>query len=406
MSSYNLTSSAESSKVLYINSRDADTYLEQNNFGDDLHTNFLYVLTEKLNVSADQMALVSLYSATIPHSFFNVRDGVNDTIPLKIDYKDGNGTSHSKQVNIQLDDGNYDTDALIQQFYNGNTLFQTSKYLGFKSIELTGKNNTGADFTTPLIDFLVEPDPTTTPPQANAFMIYNQINNCFRFQMVLDATKLLIVSEIKITFNFATAPTIGSDTTGNTNRLANALFGFNGLVDYPNKETQVEPATTDGFFVNNAGRERVLQSQQVIDLNDNIHGLMLRTNLVSKGTMSSSTAVFSNILARIPITSLENGRSSAHGTAQQGGMIYFNPSNATHQNLVDLNAVNVIGVRLTDDKDRTIDLNGLDFQIAILFQFVDKSANFLPPPNRQEIDTMTQPTNIKNNTPTKTSKKK
>jgi hypothetical protein len=402
MSSYNLTSSAESSKVLYINSRDADVYLENNDFGTPLHTNFLYSLTEKINVSADQMALVSLYSATIPHSFFNVRDGVNDTIPLKIDYIDGNGTSHSIQVNIQLDDGNYDTDALISQFYNGNTDFQTSKYVGFKSIELTGKTNMGVDFTTPLINFLVSPDPSTG---TNPLIKYNQINNCFRFHIVIDTTKLAIVKQIKITFNFATAPTIGSDATGNTDRLANALFGFNGFVDFPNSADQVEPSTADLWMVKSAQASCFLQSQQVIDLNDNIHGLMLRTNLVSKGTMSSSTAVFSNILARIPITSLETGRASSHGSAQQGGMIYFNPSNATHQNLVDLNAVNVIGVRLTDDKDRTIDLNGLDFQIAILFQFVDKSVSFLPPPNRQEIDAMTQP-NIKNNTPSKTSKKK
>ena len=405
MSGYNLTSSAERSKVLYINSRDADVYLENNDFGTPLHTNFLYSLTEKITVNADQMALVSLYSATIPHSFFNVRDGVNDTIPLKIDYIDGNSTSHSIQFNIQLDDGNYDTDALISQFYNGNTDFQTSKYLGFKSIELTGKNNMGVDFTTPLIDFLVSPDPNGG---TNPLIEYNQINNCFRFHMVIDTTKSAIVKQIKITFNFASAPTIGSDATGNTDRLANALFGFNGLVDFPNSADQVEPSTADLWMVKSSQTSCFLQSQQVIDLNDNIHGLMLRTNLVSKGTMSSSTAVFSNILARIPITSLENGRSSAHGSAQQGGMIYFNPSNATHQNLVDLNAVNIIGVRLTDDKDRTIDLNGLDFQIAILFQFVDKSVNQLPPPNRQEIDTMTQPTqpNIKNNTPSKTSKKK
>ena len=63
--SYALTTTAQSSKVLYINSRDATTYIEQNNFGDDLHTNFLYTLTEKLIISEKQFALLSLYSATI-----------------------------------------------------------------------------------------------------------------------------------------------------------------------------------------------------------------------------------------------------------------------------------------------------------------------------------------------------
>ena len=401
--SYSLTPTAQSSKVLYINSRDADVYIENNDFGTPLHTNFLYTLTEKLNISTNQFALLSLYSATIPHSFFNVRDGVNDTIPLKITYKDGNGTTHNKQVDIKLDDGNYDTDALITQFYNGNVDFQTSKYLGFKSIELTGKNSSGADFTTPIIDFLVSPDPNGG---TNPFMVYNQINNCFRFQLVLDTTKLLIVSEIKITFNFASAPTIGSDATGNTNRLANSLFGFSGFVDYPNSADQVEPSTADLWMVKNTQASCFLQSQQVIDLNDNIHGLMLRTNLVSKGTMSSNSAVFSNILARIPITSLETGRSSAHGGAQQGGMIYFNPSNATHQNLVDLDAIDVLGIRLTDDKDRTIDLNGLDFQIAILIQFVDKAPHQIAP-SKPLMPQLPQPPQepIKNKSTKKTTKK-
>ena len=175
MSGYSLSSNAESSKVLYINSRDADNYIEKNNFGDFLHTNFIYNLTEKMNVSSNQMALVSLYSATIPHSFFNVRNGVNDTIPLKIDYLDGAGTTHTKQVNIQLDDGNYDTDALIRQFYNGNVDFQTSTYTGFKDIMLNGVDTTATPFNNPISDFLVSSDPFTG---TNPFMTYNQINNC------------------------------------------------------------------------------------------------------------------------------------------------------------------------------------------------------------------------------------
>ena len=44
--SYSSKASNQGSKVIYINSRDADVYLEQNEFGEDLHTNFLFNLTE------------------------------------------------------------------------------------------------------------------------------------------------------------------------------------------------------------------------------------------------------------------------------------------------------------------------------------------------------------------------
>ena len=129
---------------------------------------------------------------------------------------------------------------------------------------------------------------------------------------------------------------------------------------------------------------------------------MLRTNLVSKGTLSSNTSIFSNILARIPISTIENGGGITKGDAQQGGMIYFNPSQATHQNLVDLSAIDVIGVRLTDDKDRTIDLNGLDFQIAILLQYVNHPS---PPPTKKPLIKDNTKKDIKNKPTTKTSKK-
>ena len=103
---------------------------------------------------------------------------------------------------------------------------------------------------------------------------------------------------------------------------------------------------------------------------------------------------------------LDNGRGKDNGDAQQGGMIYFNPSNATHQNLVDLDSIDVLGVRLTDDKDRTIDLNGLDFQLAILIQFVDKSPNQIAP-SKPLLTPIPQPTQepIKNKSPKKTTKK-
>ena len=67
-------------------------------------------------------------------------------------------------------------------------------------------------------------------------------------------------------------------------------------------------------------------------------------------------------------------------------MIYYNPSTSTHQNLVYLRAVDIMGIRLTDDNERTIDLNGLDFQVAILIQFIDSGTQIEYSPSRMTID--------------------
>jgi hypothetical protein len=307
--SYALTPTAQSSKVLYLNSRDADVYIEQNNFGDYLHTNFLYTLTEKLNISKNQFALLSLYSATIPHSFFNVRDGVNDTIPLKITWETyGDNETFSQFYQLKLDDGNYDTDQLIRQFIFGNTSqdatqgsFENNIYLGYDDLAFTAGTSGGVSLVGKKISSV-----------AKMTIFYNQVNNCFRFQ--LDSQNNTLVNFVKIEFAWASDPVVGYNTTNTTDKMANAIFGFSGLVDYPNTVAQVNPAGDFGVgqarvpVATSLSERAVLQSQQVIDLNDNIHGLMLRTNLVSKGTMSSNSAVFSNILARIPITSLDNGR--------------------------------------------------------------------------------------------------
>lgn len=382
MSSYSLKPNSQSSKVIYVNSRDADAFIEQNNFGDDLHTNFLYNLTEKLIVSGNQLALISLYSATIPHSFFNVRNGVNDKIPLQIIYIDDDGAVHTQNEVLQLDDGNYDSTQLIRQIKYGNTPqtagdigFQTSIYKGWYDITLNaGTYNSGHSLVGTKLGDLVDLD-----------VRYNEVNNCFRFQLDYITHGTRKIKLIEVVFTWATNPTYGFDTTGSTEELANALYGFSGKLDFPYRADQVEnPIGGSSFWgVGDSGEgyntQSLLQSQQVIDLNDNIHGLMLRTNLTSRGTLSSQSSIFSNILARIPITSLDEDG------AKQGAVIYFNPSNATHQNLVDLKAIDTLGVRLTDDKDRTIDLNGLDFQIALLIQFVDKMSEITTSPSRQQI---------------------
>ena len=55
---------------------------------------------------------------------------------------------------------------------------------------------------------------------------------------------------------------------------------------------------------------------------------------------------------------------------QSGGIIFATPNNATHKAKVDLRSISILTIRLTDERNRLLDLNGLHFQIAISLDFV------------------------------------
>ena len=55
---------------------------------------------------------------------------------------------------------------------------------------------------------------------------------------------------------------------------------------------------------------------------------------------------------------------------QSGGVIFANPSNQTHRNVVDIRSINTLTIRLTDERNRILDLNGLHFQLAITIDFI------------------------------------
>ncbi len=101
----------------------------------------------------------------------------------------------------------------------------------------------------------------------------------------------------------------------------------------------------------------------VVDISGSIHGVYVRTNLVSNGTLDSQTGTFSNILSRLPIN------------VASGGIIFANPSNNVSRSLVDIRSINSLTIRLTDERNRLVDLNGLHFQVSILLEFVFAERN-------------------------------
>jgi len=298
--SYQLKEDLHSSKVIHLDSKFGTTFLQTGTDGKRLTTNYIYNLTEPLLVPDNQKILVSLYSSTIPYSFYNLRTGVNDR--FYISYSTNGGASFT-DCYFDLTGGNYNAYELITEF---NDRIGTSGAVKRESDDVA--------------DDTIKDQITFTWSYDRKRLKYN----------VYYASSGSI-NQIRFTFN-------------NSNQTIANMFGF-----------------YDGDVVNpiSTSASNPTQSTKCIDMNDAIHGLYVRQNIATKGTMDNENGTFSNILARIPITT------------NAGGVIFHKPNEATHHNLVGTNAIDNIGVKLTDDRNRPIDLNGLDWQCALLISFVE-----------------------------------
>lgn len=296
--SYLLNTGTPPPITIFLDSRFATQYLETDADGFNLTTNYIYTLKEPINVPNNMNVLLQLNSATIPYSFYNLREIVNDIVFIR--YVHNGATLYTF---VQLDDGNYTSNSLASEVISKvNTAFS-----GF-GMSLT--------------------------------MTYNRIQQRYTFSFTTTD-----VNFTQLSFSF-TQETIDNEAIGiYVNRPANKLLGIRDL--------------TEITMIRNGASAT---SNMVVDINDNIHGLYIRQNLSTKQTLDNSTGVLSNILERLPITT------------NAGGVIFYSNENG-HKTMIDTNHIQNIGIRLTDDKHRSIDLNGLHFQISLVISFIYKEVS-------------------------------
>ena len=87
----------------------------------------------------------------------------------------------------------------------------------------------------------------------------------------------------------------------------------------------------------------------------------MRTNLSTTSILDSHIGGgFSNILCRVPIK------------VESGQIINIDPVNGdVHKLLLKIKTITNIAIRLTNQKNETIDLNGLDFDISLKLEFIE-----------------------------------
>ena len=88
--SYVLDGRAPASKVIYIDTRDVvksgGRFMSTDIDGNPITSYFKFLLKTHLEVDNAHEMLMSLHSCSIPYSFYNIRDGVNDFLDFEISH--------------------------------------------------------------------------------------------------------------------------------------------------------------------------------------------------------------------------------------------------------------------------------------------------------------------------------
>ena len=262
---YHVNHRTQGSVVMYINSADAHTQHENT-------THFSFSFKEAIHTRPGEGMLVSLHSASIPYSFYNIRSGVNNTLILL-----GGGG----EFTITIPEGNYNV-----------------KSFATKITELVLPNLAGGQ------TFAMEFD---APSQ--------------KFKYTLGA---------------------GSNLEMKTGE-ANSPYVEMGFEQTDHELTQ----------------NTITLSTNIADINGSVHALYLRTNLPSKSVFESLSAGVSDVLDKIALNT------------NPGGIIVHNPRDRGVETLLETNHVRSLTCRLTDERNRVLNLNGLHFQFGLLFEFVE-----------------------------------
>ena len=100
-------------------------------------------------------------------------------------------------------------------------------------------------------------------------------------------------------------------------------------------------------------------STNSIDVNGMRSALYVRTQLTSIGAIESISKQYSDILQKVPISAPPNA------------ILYFISGTGTGvQSLIQTKNIPAINIRITDDQNRLVDTNGLNFTMSLQFDFI------------------------------------
>lgn len=311
--SYQLETNTDSSKIIHLNSLHAN-----HRFTSGLTSYCEFHLDTPIEIDEDKAALISLNSAVIPYSFYNIREGINDSIAIQVTNISTVGLT-SPYLYITIPKGNYTVSTLkktLEDVFAADTWVNNGVenpavgQVGHKSI--LSNTNYGAPIK----------------------IEYERHTMKFKFKLSVAPQ---VGTQPSFFFDFS-APNIKGKT-------AHVELGFNEL------------ASSSVF----RHTDNTAESINVPDVNGSVHTIFIRTNLTSQSSIDSFTKSFSTILGKMPIQS------------NFGSILFYNPRDNLHRVMLDTHIISSIVIRVTDEENRLVDLNGLHFNASIMIDIVNKT---------------------------------
>lgn len=334
------------SRVLYINSKDATVFFNNN------QSDFNFTLQEPIVVPEHHSMLMSVFSAEIPYSFYNFRVGVN----CRLDYA----------VTTFNTTADYDANGFLDLTPVGaNTLLIPEG--NYNAVELAKTISDGVVSAGPVNPLEVKFDPVKLKFSFRCIIANLRITLAMKNGAATgeDMNEELGFDLINVDGD----PFVELDAGGTQwfNGFSNPTLGGIPPVPVPGPGTDT---IRDGpFFITPA---YFLYADDVVDVTNSIRSLFLRTNLSTTSVLDSHIGGgFSNILTRVPIN------------AEPGGIIKIEPTNGdVHKLLLKVKSITDISITLTNQKNQVINLNGLTFDISLKLEFIaDKE--LAPEPDRR-----------------------
>lgn len=339
------------SRVLYINSDNATTKFNNKD------TDFEFVLEEPIIVPTHHAILASVYSAEIPYSFYNFEIGRNTLLDYQI-------TGFGVPANY-VSVGGKDTFDFTPSGGCFRFIVPEGNYTPYQLADTLTDGILTAAGGVPALD-----------------VRYNPIKQKFEF--------VCIVPGVRCTFGLKHGLFSGLDGDDINEEIG---FDLNNIQGDPFFELDLgappfpwnngytnPPLVVPGAGVDiNKGPypiQTYLLADDVADMNSAIRSLFIRTNLSSQSVLDSFIGGgFSNIFCRVPLN------------ADPGETLRIEPRNGDiHKLLLKTKTITSVSITLTNQRNRIIDLNGLNFDVSIKLDFVE--VRDLPEPLniREQID--------------------
>ncbi len=329
-------------RVLFVSSADATTIFNDNT------SNFLFVLDEPVIVPNHHSILLSLIGAEIPYSFYNFVNGRNTRLDVV----------HS----VFNAPASYDA--------NGNTIPSFTITLpegNWNAVEL-------ANYLTNEINTLAGTPNLMT-------MIYDTISLKFKFVCNIPGNRITLATQYGVESGVG-----GNDMNEELGFDLNTpsgdcFFERDGAGNYRAGSTDppnILPGVgIDTISVPLTPTLTYISADDVADMTNSIRTLFIRSNLTTNSIQDSHTGGgFSNIMARIPIN------------VSPGEVINVAAADGdVHKLLLKIKEFTAIHLRLTNQRNENIDLNGLNYDVSLKLEFIENQRLAEPENIREILDT-------------------